>query len=89
MAKKLGAVSRKTFEKLEKFDYGDLYSIHRGTANVYWGNDDAVEIRAGVNRFDRLYIIARIDYGMHYKTYDFDHLAEAVDWVKRHVEVSE
>lgn len=89
MAKKLGTISRKTFEKLAKFDYGDLYSIHKGATRGYWGNDGAVEIFTGVNRFSRLYIIASIDYGKHFKTFDFDQLDKAVDWVKRHVEVIE
>lgn len=87
MAKKLGVISSKTFEKLVKFDYGDLYSIHKGTNCGYWENDDAVEIITGVNRFDRLYIIASIDYGKHFKTFDFDRLDEAVEWVKRRVDI--
>lgn len=89
MAKKFGTVSRKTFEKLAKFDYGDLYSIHKGAACGYWENDGAVEIFTGVNRFARLYIIASIDCGKYFKTFDFDQLDKAVDWVKRHVEVRE
>ena len=88
MAKKLGAISRKTMEKLEQFDYGDLYSIRRGAiSGLYWDWDDAIEIRVGVNRAAHLYIIVDIGRGSHFKTFDFDQLREAIDWVKRRVEV--
>lgn len=91
MAKKLGVISRKTMEKLEQFDYGDLYSIHRGSlSSLYWEEyveGDAVEIYIGVNRYARLYIIAEIAHGAYSRTFDFDQLDKAVDWVKRHVEV--
>ena len=87
MAKKLGTVSKKTFEKLEKFDYGNLYSIHRGAnPELYWADDDDIEIFIGVNRYARLYIIANIR-PEHSRTFDFDQLDEAVDWIKRRVEV--
>ena len=76
-------------DKLERFDYGDLYSIHRGmNPGRYWEDHDAVEIFIGVNRNARLYIIANIDCGAHSRTFDFDQLDEAVNWVKRRVEVA-
>lgn len=85
MAKKLAIVSRKTFEKLERFDYGNLYSIHNGVITNYWDDADAVSIFVGVNRYSRLYIIVELCYGDHSKTFDFDELDKAVDWVKRRV----
>lgn len=87
MAKKLGIVSRKTWEKLEKFDYGDLYSVHEGMISGYWEDDDAVEIFIGVNRYARLYINVNIAYGEHHRTFNFDELDKAIEWVKRRVEV--
>ena len=87
MAKKLAIVSHKTFEKLERFDYGDLYSIHNGLITDYWEEDDAIEIFCGVNRNARLYIIVNFAYGEHYRTFDFDQLDKAGDWVKRRVRV--
>lgn len=87
MAKKLAIVSRKTMDKLLRFDYGDLYSIHHGVISMYWEDDDAVEIYVGVNRYSRLYIIANMNYGKHIRTFDFDQLDKAVDWVKRRVAV--
>lgn len=88
MANKLGIVSRKTMEKLKRFDYGDLYSAHKGiNPTRYWEPDDAVNIRAGVNKFGRLYIVVDIGFGSHFGSFDFDKLREALDWVIRRVEV--
>lgn len=87
MAKTLGVVSRKTLKKLMQFDYGNLYSIHNGSNLHYWEEDDAVEIFVSVNRYGRLYIVASIAFGEHIRTFDFDNLDRAVDWIRRRVEV--
>lgn len=87
MAKKLAIVSHKTMDKLLRFDYGDLYSIQHGVISMYWEDDDAVEIFTGVNRYGRLYIIVNMAYGKYIRTFDFDALDKAVDWVKRRVRV--
>ena len=88
MAKILGVVSRKRWEMLERFDYGDLYSARKGVnPNRYWEPDDAVKILAGVNKFGRLYILVDIGHGSHLGHFDFDKLREALDWVMRRVEV--
>lgn len=89
MAKKLLKVSKKTMEKLEQFDYKHLYSIHDGAnPEFYWDYEDRIEIFVGVNRYASLYIIAQIDCD-HSKTFNFDDLQLAVDWIMRRIEVED
>lgn len=84
MARKKIHVSQYTIDKLNQFDYGDLYSVHHGVNHAYWHECD-VEIFVGVNRYCRLYIIATISGSDCSATFDFDELDKAVGWVKRRI----
>lgn len=84
MARKKIHVSQYTIDKLRQFDYGDLYSVHRGVNCGYWQGCD-VAIFAGVNRYCRPYIIATISGSDCSDTFDFDELDKAIEWVERRI----
>ena len=74
------------YEKLCSLDYGDLYSIHRGSLSTFISK--SLDIFVGVNRYGKLYINVNFNQGGH-KTFDFDCLSDAVKWATKRVAVIE
>lgn len=84
MAKILAMLTPQEYEKLCGFDYGDLYSAHRGT--IYTHFSPSLEIFVGVNRYGRLFINVNF-YPEGHKTFNFDCLSDAIKWAKKRVRV--
>ena len=86
MARKFATLSPDEYARLCSIDYGDLYSVKRGV--IYNRVGKSLEIFAGCNIKGKLFINVLFKPGCR-GTFDFDNLAGAIRWAKRHVDVVE
>lgn len=77
-------LTKKEYEQLCVFDYKDLYSIHQGAINTYFGQN--LEIFCGINRYGKLFINVNF-YPEGHRAFDFDELDKAIKWIKTKIEV--
>lgn len=77
-------LTKKEYEQLCAFDYKDLYSIHHGMINTYFGEN--LEIFCSTNHCGKLFINVNF-YPEGHRTFDFDELDKAIKWIKTKIEV--